>query len=535
VIAFLEARRAGLFGRQYLAGNLAAGLIVGIVALPLSLAFAIASGARPEQGLYTALIAGLAGALFGGSRVQVTGPTGAFVAVLSVITMQHGIVGLQVATLMAGIILLALGLARLGNVIRWIPDPVIVGFTSGIGVVIFVGQWAYFMGLQPEASGLHFHEKLLALVAAVPALHLPTTLLALGSLAVLIVGPKVLGRIPAPLVAMVLATVAHQGLGLEGVATLQTQFGEMPRQLPSFALPDVSLAQVILLLGPAFTIALLGAIESLLSAVVADGMAGTRHDSNQELVGQGVANILAPLFGGFAATGAISRTATSIRNGATSPLASIIHVAFLALVILAFAPYVSQVPLCALSAVLVMAAWHMSGPKRFLQVLLHSTRGDAALLVITFLLAVFADLVVAVNTGVVLAALLFMRRMAAEVRVEDLTEESREDAADDMLVYRVDGPMFFGAASRLQETLARTHRRPRVLAIKLRMVPFMDATGVEALRNVVRDFQRQGTRVLLVAPRPGVLDMLTRAGVIAELGEHAVFDSVGEARAAAGR
>src|ERR1700735_2331836 len=410
MIALLEAKAAGLWSRKHLGRNLVAGVIVGIVALPRAMPSPLASGAPPEQGLYTAIVAGLCTSLFGGTRLQIAGPTGAFIAVLSIITAQHGIAGLQIATFMAGIILVAFGAARLGAVIKFIPRPVIVGFTAGIGVIIFVGQWKDFFGLSPAPSGLHFHEKLMALAQALPTINSATTGLALLALAILIAGPRYLKRIPAPLVAMIAITAIQSYFNFQGVATIGSAFGGIPRTLPSFAWPSIQFTQVISLVGPAFTIALLGSIESLLSAVVADGMAGTKHDSNQELLGQGIANIIAPLFGGFASTGAIARTATSIRNGATGPLAGLVHSGFLILVILLLAPLASAVPLCCLLAILFVVAWNMSNLPHLIRLVRGSPAPDVAILLITFALTVFVDLVVAVNVGVILAALMVMRR-----------------------------------------------------------------------------------------------------------------------------
>src|SRR5689334_9434401 len=315
MIALLEAHRAGLLGRAQLARNVGAGVVVGIVAMPLAMAFAIASGATPAQGLYTAIVAGLATSLLGGTRVQISGPTGAFIAVLAGITAQYGVAGLQMATLMAGVILLVMGLARLGSVIKFIPNPVIAGFTAGIAVVIWVGQWKDFFGLHPAPSGLHFHEKLLSLIAAFPGFDPATTGIAALTLAIVIAGTLWFGRVPglrhvpAPLLAMLAATGAQLAGHFDGVATIGSAFGGIPRALPAFQLPAFSFGDMLQLVCPAFAIALLGAIESLLTAVVADGMTGARHDSNQELLGQGLANILSPLFGGFAATGAVARTA----------------------------------------------------------------------------------------------------------------------------------------------------------------------------------------------------------------------------------
>jgi sulfate permease, SulP family len=544
MIAALQAKEAGLWTRAHIRNNLLAGIVVGVVALPLAMAFAIASGARPEQGLYTAIIAGVLTSLFGGTRVQISGPTGAFIAVLSIITSQHGIAGLQIATLMAGVILMAFGFARLGAVIKYIPNPVIVGFTAGIAVIIFVGQWKDFFGLSPAPSGLHFHEKLWSLIEALPSINVATTGLALLALAILTVGARYLRRIPAPLIALVVVTLAQVIFQFKGVATIGSAFGGIPRTLPSFAVPSVTLTQVVSLVGPAFTIALLGAIESLLSAVVADGMAGTRHDSNQELIGQGIANIVAPLFGGFAATGAIARTATNIRNGGNSPLAGIVHSGFLILVILALAPLASAIPLCCLSAVLFVVSWNMSELPHVARLLKTAPKTDVAVLVLTFLLTVFVDLVVAVNVGVIVAALLFMRRMADAVHVEQQFEPTAESAAgapavagpaaagaaaagaNGIVVYSIEGPLFFGAAEKLERTLAHIQRPATTLILRMGSVPFLDATGIMAIQQMITDFHRHGAVVLLVEVRANVRYKLERGGVIALVGEEHVLDTL---------
>jgi SulP family sulfate permease len=549
MIALLEAHRAGVLGREHVWRNVMAGLVVGVVAMPLAMAFAIASGAKPEQGLYTAIVAGLATALFGGTRVQISGPTGAFIAVLAGITAQFGIAGLQVATLMAGIILLVLGLARLGGVIRFIPDPVIIGFTSGIAVIIWVGQWKDFFGLQPAATGTHFHEKLLALLDALPALHWPTTLLGVGTLLVLVAGTRLLAavpglqKLPATLVALLLATGVQLAGQFPGVATIDSAFGGIPRTLPALSLPGMDLALVLQLIGPAFAIALLGAIESLLTAVVADGMAGTRHDPNQELVGQGIANVLAPLFAGFAATGAIARTATSIRNGATSPLAAVVHCLLLVLVIVLLAPFAGAIPLAALAAILFHVAWNMADLPNFIGVLRRSSNSDRALLVVTFCLTVFVDLVVAVNVGVVIAALLFMRRMSEHVDVsEQVTDPDGGASAGsgislprDALVYRIDGPFFFGAAEKFERTLERTPMGISAVVLRLGAVPFIDATGTRTLQRVIGRFQKRNVRVLLCGLGPRVRESLLRAGVLDQVGAGNVCTNLREVGERLGR
>jgi sulfate permease, SulP family len=543
VIAILESYRAGLLVRANLGRNIVAGVIVGIVALPLAMAFAVASGARPEQGIYTAIVAGLCTSLFGGTRMQIAGPTGAFVAVLAVITAQHGIAGLQIATLMAGIILLVMGATSLGSVIKYIPDPVIVGFTSGIGVIIFVGEWKDFLGLHPAHTGVHFYQRLAALLQALPTLNAGTTALGLLALLTVVAGARYLKRIPSSLVAMLLTTALQWKFNFEGVATLGTEFGGIPMTLPHLKLPEVDLAMLVQLIGPAFTIALLGAIESLLSATVADGMANTHHDPNQELIGQGISNIIAPLFGGFAATGAIARTATNIRNGANSPVAGIVHCVLLAVVIVLLAPMAAHIPLAALAAILFYVAWNMSDVHRFAHVLKTAPRPDVAILLLTFTLTVVTDLVVAVNVGVVLASLLFMRRMAQSVSIEEYSEA--QVAADaglgadfvlpkDTVVYCIDGPFFFGAAENLEKTLRRSQSHVRTIVIRMGRVPFMDTTGLSSMDEIVADFQRAGTRVVLCEVRANVREKLERAGIIARLGADGLWDTLAQFASMAG-
>ncbi|MCG2583982.1 SulP family inorganic anion transporter [Massilia sp. TS11] len=532
MIAILEAHRAGLFRRPHLLSNVVSGLIVGVVALPLAMAFAIASGARPEQGLYTAIVAGALVSLLGGSRAQIAGPTGAFIVILSGITARYGIDGLQIATLMAGLMLVAMGAARMGGVIKFIPAPVILGFTAGIGVIIWVGQWADFFGL-PAPHASHFHQKLWLLLQSFPQLHPATTGLAVGSLVLTLFSNRLPGmaRVPGPLVALVAATLAQAYFHFDGVATIATAFGGIPQQLPGFSLPSLSWARVMELIGPAFTIAMLGAIESLLSAVVADGMAGTRHDSNQELIGQGVANIVAPLFGGFAATGAIARTATNVRNGGTSPLAGVVHAATLLLVILLLAPLAAHVPLAALAAILFVVAYNMSEIGHVLNLLRRAPRADAVILVITFALTVLTDLVVAVNIGVILATLQFMRRMAGSVEVQQQTgSELGAELPRGVLVYAIEGPFFFGAVENFERALAQTHTDPRLLVLRLGDVPFIDMTGLLTLEEVVAKLHKRGVAVVVCEANARVRAKLERAGLGAQL---RVVDSLPEAVALA--
>jgi SulP family sulfate permease len=525
VIALLEAARAGALRFKDWPRNVLAGLVVGVVALPLAMAFAIASGARPEQGIYTAIIASLVVSLGGGSRVQIAGPTGAFIVILAGVAARYGADGLLIATCMAGVILILFGIARLGGVLRFIPDPVVTGFTAGIAVIIFVGQWQDFFGL-PEVHATHFHERLWQLAGALPQLHPATLALALLSLACVTGTPHVPGlrRVPGPLVALVVASLVQWWLQLDGVATLGSAFGGIPRALPHLSVPAVTLDRLIALTPAAFTIAMLAAIESLLSAVVADGMAGTRHDPNQELIAQGAANVLAPLFGGIAATGAIARTATSIRNGATSPLAGVVHAVTLLMVLLLLAPLAAQVPLCVLAAILFVVAWNMSEARHFVRMVRVAPWGDVVILLLTFLLTVFVDLVVAVNVGVILAMLLFLRRMAATVEVAPLAQAAlgtelraagRTHLPAGVLVFSIEGPFFFGAVESLERALHATHSDPRCIIVRLHQVPFMDITGIRALEEAAGNLRRRGVRVLLCEARANVLRKLVRSGVLA--------------------
>lgn len=544
MFVLMDAYRAGLLRSPNWARNIVAGAIVGVVALPLAMAFAIASGVKSEQGLYTAIVAGLIVSVFGGSRVQIAGPTGAFIVILSDIVARHGVAGLQVATFMAGIILLLFGLTRMGGVIKFIPRPVIIGFTSGIGVVIWVSQWKDFFGL-PAVHGEYFHQKLWQLLQGLPQLNWTTTALALFSLFLVIAPSRIphMRHVPGPLAALLVATVLQSVFHFEGVATVGSTFGEIPRGLPSLHWPDISLTQAVGLVGPAFAIAMLGAIESLLSAVVADGMAGTRHDSNQELVGQGLANIASPLFGGIAATGAIARTATNIRNGGNSPLAGIVHSVVLILIILILAPYAANVPLAALAAILFVVAWNMSEARHFVRMLRRAPRADVAVLLVTFGLTVFADLVVAVNIGVVLAMLFFLRRMAGsvEVKLQSETSLNREFAYREFAgvpagvhVYSVEGPLFFGATEAFQHVLLQPGSFPEVLVLRLSRVPFIDATGLQVLEDVVDDLHRRGVRVMFVEFNGVVRRKLGKIGLARKLGRENLVRSLPEALERAG-
>lgn len=522
MLAIIDAYKNGLLSRRNWGQNLISGLIVGVVALPLAMAFAIASGAKPEQGLYTSIIAGLAVGLFGGSRVQIAGPTGAFIVILASITAHYGISGLQLASLMAGIILIGMGLLKLGDVIKFIPDPVIVGFTSGIGVIIFLGEWKDFFGLDLSlAINTPLYKKLLALFHALPHLDLTTTLLSLLSLALVIVTPKLFKRIPGPLVALVVATLLQAIFNFPSVATLGSAFGGIPQQLPSFHLPTIHFSTISELFGPAFTIALLGAIESLLSATAADGMANTRHNSNQELMGQGIANILSPLFGGFAATGAIARTATNVRNGGNCAISAITHSIFLLLVLILLAPLAVHVPLCCLAAILFVVSYNMSDIPHFMYTLKYAPHYDIIVMLTTFLLTIFTNLVLAVNIGVILALLFFVSRMYQTSNVvlhssEDLSEHfpNLGELPKDLFIYSIQGPLFFGVAEKIEHIFLSVNMMPKTVIVRLKEVPFMDITGLETLREIVQRFHNKGVHVYICEANARVAKKLKRIGLL---------------------
>jgi len=525
--SLIEAWRAGLLKRDNIMRNIVAGIVVGVVAIPLAMAFAIASGAKPEQGLYTALIAGLLVTVFGGSRVQIAGPTGAFAVLLFGITAKYGFAGLQIVTLLTGAMLVLFGLARLGGVIRYIPESVILGFTAGIAVVIWVGQWENFFGL-PKTGGGAFWLKLSHLVQALPQLNLTTTLLGVASLLVIVLWPKipVLGRVPGPLAALVVGTVYVVIFHPAGVATIGSAFGGIPRGLPPLTVPHVSFATVVDLLQPAFAIALLGAIESLLSATVADGMAGTKHDSNQELIGQGVANLGSALFGGFAATGAIARTATNVRHGGNSPVAGLVHAVTILLVLLVLAPLAFYVPLTTLAAVLFVVAYNMSDIGRLVRTVRRAPRSDVAVMLVTLGLTVFTDLVVAVEVGVILAMLNFFRRMTAAVEVRTVADdEVAEHAGEEglviptgILVYSIDGPFFFGAVEQFESALVHTGTDPDAVVLSFAHVPFIDLTGLAALRDAVERLEKRGVPLALCCANAEVSGKLERAAIAGTVG-----------------
>jgi sulfate permease, SulP family len=521
------------FTRESLMRDAIAGIVVGIVALPLALAFAIASGVPPERGLYTAIVAGFLISALGGSRVQIGGPTGAFVVIVYGIVAKYGYEGLVICTVLAGIILIVLGLARMGALIKFIPYPVVTGFTAGIAVIIFSSQVKDFLGLKMGAVPAEFIDKWYAYSAHFGTFDRTTLFVALGTLAVLILWPRVSRMIPAPFVAMALATIAVQVFALP-VETIGSRFGGVPSALPRPSWPDIPWENFRELISPSITVALLAAIESLLSAVVADGMIGTRHKSNMELVAQGIANIASPIFGGIPATGAIARTATNVRTGGRTPLAGMMHAVTLLLILVFAGQWAAKVPLAALAAILVVVSYHMSEWHAFAG-LLRAPKSDVFVLIITFALTVFVDLTVAVQVGVVAAALLFMKRMAEVTNVEGVTGELRDrDARDDpdeitqvrrrkrivhgreippgVEIYEVNGPFFFGAADKVKDVMSEIARPPKIFILRMRNVPAIDATGMHALEQLSKKCRAQGTSFVVTEVREQPLAALRKAG-----------------------
>jgi SulP family sulfate permease len=529
------------YDRGQLRDDVLAGLIVAMVAIPLSLAFGIASGVTPVEGLYSAVVGGLIISLLGGSRVQIGGPTGAFVVIVYGIVLQYGRDALAVCTIMAGVILIVMGLLRLGNLIKWIPYPVTTGFTSGIAVVIFSSEFKDLLGLRMGAVPPHFLAKWAAYGAALPTSDAATVALSAATLAVLVVLPRFTKKVPAPLVGLVFATAAAWALGLH-VETIGSRFGALPRGLPAPHLPAMSLKSLSLA-RPALVVALLAAIESLLSAVVSDGMIGGRHRPSMELIAQGAANIVAPLFGGIPVTGAIARTATNVKSGGRTPVAGIAHALALSLVLLFAGPLVARIPLCALSAILVVVCYNMSEWRNFV-FLMKAPRSDAAVLLATFLLTVLVDLTVAVEVGMVLAAFLFMRRMADLTTVEaataDASDEERLGPATGVgragppgvEAYRVSGPLFFGAADKLGEVLSAIADPPRVFVLRLGAAPVLDATGLHALRDFQKRCRRRGTALILCGLRRQPLAVIRRAGCLDEFDAWTEEDDLAAALAA---
>ena len=531
------------YNRKQLTTDLLAGIIVGIVALPLAIAFGIASGVTPEKGIITAIVAGLIVSVFGGSKVQIGGPTGAFIIIIYGIIQQYGFEGLTIATLLAGVFLIMFGVLHLGTIIKYIPYPIVVGFTSGIALTIFTTQIKDLFGLTMASVPSDFIEKWIAYFGAMPTIDWWSAAVGVGSVAVIALWPKmarynsVLKKLPGSLIAIIVMTIGalllKQYLGVTSVETIGDRFS-ISNQLPGAQVPELTWDVIKGLVAPAFTIAILGAIESLLSATVADGVIGDRHSSNTELIAQGFANLASPIFGGIPATGAIARTMTNINNGGRTPVAGIIHAAVLLLIFLFLMPLAQYIPMACLAGVLVIVSYNMSGWRSFFSIL-KNPKSDVIVLWVTFLLTVIFDLTVAIEVGLICACLLFMRRMAETTDVKVISDEinPEEEDSDFQLgnlehltipegveVYEINGPYFFGAGNKFEEIMgALRHQRPKVRIIRMRKVPFVDSTGIHNLTNLCLMSQAEGIQVVLSGVNEKVQGVLHKAGFDAMLGE----------------
>ena len=538
------------YNKQQFTTDLLAGIIVGIVALPLAIAFGIASGVTPEKGIITAIVAGLIVSLLGGSKVQIGGPTGAFIIIIYGIIQQYGFEGLTIATLMAGVFLIMFGVLHLGTIIKYIPYPIVVGFTSGIALTIFTTQIKDLFGLTMESVPSDFIEKWIAYISDFGTIDWWSAGVGLGSVAVIAAWPmvakynNVLKKLPGSLIAIILMTVVvlllKQYAGVDSVETIGDRFS-ISNRLPDAEMPSISWNVIKGLVSPAITIAILGAIESLLSATVADGVIGDRHDSNTELIAQGVANLASPIFGGIPATGAIARTMTNINNGGRTPVAGIVHAAVLLLIFLFLMPLAQYIPMACLAGVLVIVSYNMSGWRSFASIM-KNPKSDVIVLCVTFLLTVIFDLTIAIEVGLICACLLFMRRMAETTDVKVISDEidPEEEQSDFQMgnlehltipegveVYEINGPYFFGAGNKFEDLMATMgHKRPKVRIIRMRKVPFVDSTGIHNLTNLCAMSQKEGIQVVLSGVNPKVQAVLHKAGFDQMLGEENICSHI---------
>ena len=538
------------YNKQQFTTDLLAGIIVGIVALPLAIAFGIASGVTPEKGIITAIVAGLIISLLGGSKVQIGGPTGAFIIIIYGIIQQYGFEGLTIATLMAGVFLILFGVLHLGTIIKYIPYPIVVGFTSGIALTIFTTQIKDLFGLTMESVPSDFIEKWGAYIGDFGTIDWWSTAVGIGSVAVIATWPMVakynslLKKLPGSLIAIIVMTVAalllKQYAGVMSIETIGDRFS-ISNQLPDAEMPALSWDVIKGLVSPAITIAILGAIESLLSATVADGVIGDRHDSNTELIAQGVANLASPIFGGIPATGAIARTMTNINNGGRTPVAGIVHAAVLLLIFLFLMPLAQYIPMACLAGVLVIVSYNMSGWRSFASIM-KNPKSDVIVLCVTFLLTVIFDLTIAIEVGLICACLLFMRRMAETTDVKVISDEidPEEEQSDFQMgnlehltipegveVYEINGPYFFGAGNKFEDLMATLgHKRPKVRIIRMRKVPFVDSTGIHNLTNLCAMSQKEGIQVVLSGVNPKVQAVLHKAGFDQMLGEENICSHI---------
>lgn len=517
--------------------DLLSGIIVGVIAIPLGMAFAIASGVKPEYGIYTTIIAGILVSLFGGSRFQIAGPTGAFIPLLFGIVATYGYEGLLISGFMAGIMLVLMGVFKLGILIKYIPRPVTIGFTTGIAVTIFIGQVSKFLGLDGVASKEYFHENVHEIITHFSTIDIYSIITALICLFTIILTPKFLPKVPGAIVGIIVSTIVAIILFPDKVATIGSAYGDIPSSLPRFSFFDASFSEVLGLIRPAFTIAMLCAIESLLSAVVADGMTNTRHNSNKELIGQGIANMVTPLFGGIPATGAIARTATNIKTGAQTRVAGIIHGVVVLLTLVILAPYASLIPLASMAPVLMVVAWNMSERREFFAVLKTKT-GDSLVLVFTFLLTVFVNLTVAVEVGLLLAVILFVKRMSEVFRVNHVLPDTNSETGKitpsavssshfcpQISMFDVEGSLFFGAAETFAYYVLDTiHLKPKVIILKVNKLIYLDITGENNLKNIVTKFKKNNCKVLISGLHGQPLEILKITGLYDEIGKDYFFE-----------
>ena len=528
--------------KNQLGREITSGILVGIVALPLAIAFAIASGVSPDKGLISAVIGGFIISFLGGSRVQIGGPTGAFIVILYGIVAKYGVNGLMIATMMAGIILVIMGISQLGSLIKFIPYPVIVGFTSGIAIIIFSSQVKDFLGLNIARVPPDFIDKWVAYGKAISTFDPNTLIIGMTALVIIIFWPRISKKIPGPLVAILVTTAAVQLLHLH-VDTIASRFGDISASIPAPSLPVFDFATVKSLIVPATTIAMLGAIEALLSAVVADGMIGSRHKSNMELVAQGIANIVSPIFGGIPVTGAIARTATNIKNGGRTPISGIVHSITLLLIMLIFGSWAKLIPMPTLAAILIIVSWNMSEHHVFRQ-LLKSPRSDVSVLLITFGLTVLFDLTIAIEVGMMLSVILFMNRMAGLTNVGVVTGELKDEDVDETAdpntilsrsippgveVFEISGPFFFGAASKFKDAMHIIEKNPAIRIIRMRKVMSIDATGLNSMKELLADCNKSGTTLILSGVHVQPLFAMQQYGLADEIGEDNLFGNIDDA------
>ncbi|KMY20820.1 sulfate transporter [Bacillus pumilus] len=513
--------------------DLIAGLVVGVVAIPLGMAFAIASGVGPEYGLYTVIVAGILISLFGGSKYQIGGPTGAFVPILFGIVSQYGIENLLIAGFMAGCMLVLFGIFKLGKLMKFIPRPVIIGFTAGIAVIIFSGQIANFLGLKGVEKHESFFLNMREIVVHLGTANSLAIITAVIGLIVILVAQKYIPKIPGALLGLLASTFLAVLFFQGQVETIGSAYGEIPRQLPSFAFPELTIEKMIYLLPPAIVIALLGGVESILSAMVADNMKGSKHDSNKELVGQGIANMAAPLFGGIPATGAIARTATNIKNGGASPISGVVHGVVVLLILMLFAPYASMIPLAAMAPILMFVAWNMSEKKEFINIV-KVKNADSLVLVVTFLLTVIGDLIIGVTAGLILAFIAFIKKMSqttsihpnvAVPQMETAAALEKQTDQQGISMYAIEGPLFFGTTDSLENSiLDHVQTKPKTLILLMNKVNYMDTSAEAVLMNISNRLKHHNGKLMIVGLQSQPKELLRRTGLFHHIGKQHFFE-----------